>query len=53
LELAVQLARLPERIRGYGHVKHGNVEQVRQQWQQMLASYQAPIKQASKEAVSA
>ena len=42
LELAVQLARLPERIRGYGHVKHANVTAVRQQWTDMLARYRAP-----------
>jgi indolepyruvate ferredoxin oxidoreductase len=53
LELALQLARLPERIRGYGHVKEAHVEQVRQQWQQMLVSYQAPVQQPVQEAVSA
>ncbi len=41
LELAIQLARLPERIRGYGHVKHANVETVRKQWADMLGRYQA------------
>ncbi len=41
LELAVQLARLPERIRGYGHVKHANVVAVRQQWAEMLARYKS------------
>jgi len=47
LELAIQLARLPERIRGYGHVKHANVEAVRQQWREMLGRYQAaPVARA-------
>jgi indolepyruvate ferredoxin oxidoreductase len=42
LELALQLARLPERIRGYGHVKLGNIATVRKQWGEMLARYRAP-----------
>ena len=36
LDLAVQLARLPEKIRGYGHVKLANVATVRAQWQDLL-----------------
>jgi len=36
LDLAVQLARLPEKIRGYGHVKLANVVTVRAQWQELL-----------------
>ncbi|MCV2369735.1 indolepyruvate ferredoxin oxidoreductase family protein [Roseateles oligotrophus] len=36
LELAVQLARLPEQIRGYGHVKHANVVTVRAKQQALL-----------------
>lgn len=36
LATAVELARLPEKIRGYGHVKHANVMAVRRQWQQLL-----------------
>jgi indolepyruvate ferredoxin oxidoreductase len=47
LELAIQLARLPERIRGYGPVKEANVVAVRKQWSDMLARYGA------KEAVAA
>ncbi len=42
LELALQLARLPERIRGYGHVKLGHVAAVRQQWAEMVARYRSP-----------
>ena len=42
LELAVQLARLPERIRGYGHVKLGNIAAVRKQWAEMLSRYRSP-----------
>lgn len=36
LNAAVDLARLPEKIRGYGHVKHANVVAVKQQWQTLL-----------------
>jgi indolepyruvate ferredoxin oxidoreductase len=36
LNTAVELARLPEKIRGYGHVKHANVVAVKKQWQQLL-----------------
>jgi len=36
LEFAVKLARLPETIRGYGHVKLANVVTVRAQWKDLL-----------------
>jgi indolepyruvate ferredoxin oxidoreductase len=36
LNTAVELARLPEKIRGYGHVKQANVAAVRKQWQALL-----------------
>lgn len=36
LNTAVELARLPEKIRGYGHVKHANVVAVKTQWQVLL-----------------
>jgi indolepyruvate ferredoxin oxidoreductase len=36
LNTAVELARLPEKIRGYGHVKHANVVAVKKQWQALL-----------------
>ena len=35
-ELALALAALPERIRGYGHVKQGSVDEVLPQWTQWL-----------------
>ena len=47
LELALQLARLPERIRGFGHVKEANVAAVRQQWAEMLGRYRQPAPQAA------
>ncbi|RZI99194.1 MAG: pyruvate ferredoxin oxidoreductase, partial [Rubrivivax sp.] len=36
LHIAVDLARLPEKIRGYGHVKQANVVAVKKQWQTLL-----------------
>lgn len=39
LDTAVELARLPEKIRGYGHVKHANVVAVRKQWQALLERF--------------
>ena len=48
LDLAVKLARLPEGIRGYGHVKLANVVTVRAQWKDLLDRFhgravEAPI----------
>jgi indolepyruvate ferredoxin oxidoreductase len=38
----VDLARLPEQIRGYGHVKHANVEKAEQEKQRLLALFSNP-----------
>jgi indolepyruvate ferredoxin oxidoreductase len=47
--LAVQIAALPEQIRGYGHVKQRNLDAVRPQWQRLLAQWrgQADARQAA------
>jgi indolepyruvate ferredoxin oxidoreductase len=37
--LAVEIARLPEQIRGYGHVKERNVKAVRPQWDRLVAQW--------------
>ena len=39
--LAVELARLPERIRGFGHVKRANAEAIRREEVELLARYRA------------
>ncbi|MBE9538196.1 MAG: indolepyruvate ferredoxin oxidoreductase family protein, partial [Proteobacteria bacterium] len=39
---AVQLANLPEEIRGYGHVKEANIEKVKLQQQELLAQFKNP-----------
>jgi indolepyruvate ferredoxin oxidoreductase len=40
--LAVELANLPDGIRGYGHVKENNLKGVRTKWSQLLAKWRAP-----------
>ena len=37
--LAVQIASIPEEIRGFGHIKERNLGPARQKWQQLLAQY--------------
>uniref|UniRef100_UPI002DD661E4 DUF6537 domain-containing protein n=1 Tax=Pseudorhodoferax sp. TaxID=1993553 RepID=UPI002DD661E4 len=53
LELALQLARLPERVRGYGPVKHANVLAVKAQWVSTLARYRAPAEALPQEGMPA
>ncbi|WP_133649507.1 indolepyruvate ferredoxin oxidoreductase family protein [Paraburkholderia flava] len=40
--LAVELASLPDGIRGYGHVKENNLNGVRTKWATLLAKWRAP-----------
>ncbi|HWK45016.1 MAG TPA: indolepyruvate ferredoxin oxidoreductase family protein, partial [Stellaceae bacterium] len=40
--IAVELASLPERIRGYGHIKEANLAQTKQQETSLLAAFRAP-----------
>ncbi len=40
--LALELAALPDGIRGYGHVKENNLRAVRQKWNTLLAMWRAP-----------
>eukprot|EP01031_Cornospumella_fuschlensis_P044224 gene44224-54076_t len=42
LPLAVELAQLPEQIRGYGHVKARHLADVRARWATLLAQWRAP-----------
>jgi indolepyruvate ferredoxin oxidoreductase len=37
--LAVEIAQLPEKIRGYGHVKEHNLAAVRPRWQQLMQQW--------------
>ncbi|MGA0572143.1 indolepyruvate ferredoxin oxidoreductase family protein [Variovorax sp. VNK109] len=40
--LAVEIARLPEQIKGYGHVKERNLAAARQRWQDLMARWRSP-----------
>ena len=53
LEQAVRIARLPEGIRGYGHVKARALEHVLPQWDALLQAWRQPQMQARRETVDA
>jgi indolepyruvate ferredoxin oxidoreductase len=40
--LALELAALPDGIRGFGHVKENNLRAVRQKWDALLAKWRSP-----------
>ncbi len=42
LALAVDIARIPEGIRGYGHVKERHLKAARAQWNQLMAQWRSP-----------
>jgi indolepyruvate ferredoxin oxidoreductase len=42
LALAVEIARLPEDIRGYGHVKERHLKAARAKWAELMARWRAP-----------
>ena len=42
--VAVQLASIPEEIRGYGHIKERNLKQARAKWADLLATYRGQQK---------
>jgi indolepyruvate ferredoxin oxidoreductase len=41
--LAVEIAKIPELIRGYGHVKEAHYEKAKTRWDQLMAEWQKPI----------
>jgi len=45
--MAVEIARLPEQIRGYGHVKEGNVAKVRARWSELTGQWRTPAVERS------
>ncbi len=45
--LAVEIAKIPEHIRGYGHVKEAHYAKAKARWDQLLADWQKPSQQAS------
>jgi indolepyruvate ferredoxin oxidoreductase len=42
MSLAVELAQLPDGIRGFGHVKDNNLRAIRVRWAALLANWRAP-----------
>ena len=42
LALAVEIARIPEEIRGYGHVKERHLQAARTKWQALLQQWPQP-----------
>jgi indolepyruvate ferredoxin oxidoreductase len=43
LPLAVQIAEVPEQIRGFGHVKERQVKLARAAWDTLDAQWRAPV----------
>ncbi len=41
--LAVEIARIPEKIKGYGHVKERNLVAARGHWQELMQQWRAPV----------
>ncbi|MGB3068237.1 MAG: DUF6537 domain-containing protein, partial [Ottowia sp.] len=39
---AVEIARIPEQIKGYGHVKERNLQAARARWDELMAAYRQP-----------
>ncbi|HEY1611894.1 MAG TPA: indolepyruvate ferredoxin oxidoreductase family protein, partial [Paraburkholderia sp.] len=48
--LAIELANLPDGIRGYGHVKENNLNAVRAKWTTLLAKWRSPEGDAARHA---
>jgi indolepyruvate ferredoxin oxidoreductase len=44
--VALDIARIPEQIKGYGHVKERNLAAARQKWAQLQAAFRDPAGQA-------
>jgi hypothetical protein len=44
-DLAVQIAQIPEQIRGYGHVKHAHLEKAKEREAALLAAFRSPTPQ--------
>ena len=43
LSLAVDVARIPEEIRGYGHVKEKHLATVRPKWNGLMAQWRSMV----------
>ncbi len=47
---AVEIARIPEQIKGYGHVKEHNLKAARERWDALMAQYRSPGVPTSRQA---
>jgi indolepyruvate ferredoxin oxidoreductase len=45
--LAVEIARIPEEIRGYGHVKERHLAAARPKWERLMAQWRGGVQQAA------
>ncbi|MEX3843997.1 indolepyruvate ferredoxin oxidoreductase family protein [Paraburkholderia sp. BR10882] len=50
LPLALELANLPDAIRGYGHIKENNLKAARAKWATLLAKWRSPENGAARHA---
>ena len=48
--LAVEIARIPELIKGYGHVKERHLQTARPQWAALMQSFRQPAATAQQAA---
>ena len=51
-QLEELLAKMPEVVRGYGHIKEGNVASVRKRQEELLASFRSPSPSSTRRAES-
>jgi indolepyruvate ferredoxin oxidoreductase len=41
--LAVEIASIPEQIRGYGHIKEANYAKAKSRWDELMAAWRSPV----------
>ena len=46
---AVEIARIPEQIKGYGHVKERNLKAARARWAELTEAYRQPAAPAARQ----
>jgi indolepyruvate ferredoxin oxidoreductase len=46
---AVDIARIPDQIKGYGHVKERNLKAARERWSALMAQYRQPAAQPARQ----
>jgi indolepyruvate ferredoxin oxidoreductase len=48
--LALEIARIPEKIKGYGHVKARHMHAARAQWEGLMQAWRASVNGTDKQA---